>query len=219
MAKKKMEENISVEEADQKQKAVEILALDVRTVTITIEGDSPLLVNQFNQKSKDQITDKQVGRTVGKKAARDPDAEFEGAKYRMSDGRTGIPAAGIKNAIVAACPFLDLKKTRVQGSLFVLAEENGLIEVKGSEPVMDSQFVRVGPFGKKVPMERYRPRYDNWECTFKIRYNASSISPDNILNLLENAGFAIGLCEYRPQKSGSYGMFHVKRGVQQQEAA
>lgn len=42
-----------------------------------------------------------------------------------------------------------------------------------------------------------------------IRYNKDIITPSMIVNMLNLAGFAVGLCEWRVEKSGSFGMFEV----------
>jgi hypothetical protein len=47
----------------------------------------------------------------------------------------------------------------------------------------------------------------------RIRYNARVLSEDQILNLFEIAGFAIGVGEHRPQRDGSNGMFSLKRSA------
>jgi hypothetical protein len=60
---------------------------------------------------------------------------------------------------------------------------------------------------------RYRGEFKKWSCRLRIRYNARVLSEDQILNLFEIAGFAIGVGEHRPQRDGSNGMFSLKRSA------
>lgn len=183
-------------------------------MTLTIEGVSPLLVNKFSSKAIQEITDKQMGKAKAAKEFRKPEEEYEAALYRMPGTRDkyGVPANGLKIMAVSAVKYVSgLKQTFARGAFHVVPGPGGLIPIKTSGPVMDDGMVRIGPFGRKVAMPRYRPRFDDWECTFQIQYNANVISPEQIANLYETAGFAIGLCEWRPEKNGSHGMFRLKR--------
>lgn len=180
---------------------------------MTIVGDSPLLVNKFSEKSKREMLEKQTKKAKGAKEARDPMAEVEAATYRLPNKKYGIPASGLKNCAVSACKFIDgVPMTRAKGAFFVLEDADGLCELDVKRPSIDERMVAIGPFGKKTKMARFRPRFDEWSCTFKVLYDPDLLSAEQLLNLYERAGFSVGLCEYRPEKSGSMGMFHVKRG-------
>ena len=183
------------------------------TATITILGESPLLVNKFSEKSKREMLEKQTKAAKGAKAARDPKAEVEAAVYRLPNGKFGIPASGIKNCAVSACKFVEgVPMTRAKGAFFVLEDADGLCEIKTKGMQVDERMVAIGPFGKKTKLARFRPRFDVWSCSFKVIYDPDLLSAEQLLNLYERAGFSVGLCEFRPEKSGSMGMFRVARG-------
>lgn len=198
---------------EEKEQSVKIPPIDFRTVRITLDGATPLLVNKFSEKSKTEMAEKHMQKAKNKKGARDPVAEFEASLYRMPGKKAayGMPTGGIKNAAVTACKFIDgFPMTIARGAFHVVDDGSGLIEIKGDQPVMDERIVRIGGF-KKVAMTRYRGRFDKWSVTFDVKLNQGVISSEQLLNLFENAGFSVGLCEYRPEKNGSYGMFNVRR--------
>jgi hypothetical protein len=161
------------------------------------------------------MLEKQMKTAKKAKEARDPKKEYEASLYRMPGKKNvyGVPVGGVKNAAVSACRFIDgIPMTLAKGAFHVLDETGtGLIPIKGSDPVMDERICRIGPFGKKVAITRFRGRFDKWSLTFKVQYNSRIISPSQLLNLFENSGFSVGLCEFRPEKSGSLGMFEVLR--------
>lgn len=199
---------------------VNIPPIDFRTVMITLVGETPLLVHKFSEKSKKEMDDKVQGKAKQKKAPRNPQAEYEASMYKMPGKKNayGIPASGVKLCAVSACRFTDgMKMTQALGSFHVFEESGGLIQInslngkKPAQPTMDERIVRIGNFGNKVPQTRYRGRFDDWSITFKVKYNARTITVEQLLNLYENAGFSVGLCEMRPEKKGNLGMFRVER--------
>jgi hypothetical protein len=193
-----------------------IPAPNIKDISITLSGITPLLVNQISAKAKEELKGREFG--VGKiaKAPRDAKAEYESSLYRIPGKRGvyGMPASGIKHCGVKACKFVGggLKASRTMGAFHVLGLPCGLVPIKGSAPVMDERYVRIGNFPRKTPSPRYRGRFDRWEVTFRVRYNANILTPSQLLNLYDHGGFSVGLCEWRPEKNGQMGMFEVKRG-------
>lgn len=205
--------------SSEKQTEVKIPEMNVKMCELTLVGESPLLVHKFSEKAKREIEEKQQKKAKNAKEARDPHQEylssmytFPGAEPGSKKARYGVPVGGVKNCAVTACKFTDgFPMTKARGSFHIIDDGSGLIEILGSKPVLDERMVRIGGF-QKIATPRYRARFDDWKLKFQIRYNASIISPEMLVNLFENAGFAVGLCEHRPEKNGSLGMFKVQRG-------
>lgn len=190
-----------------KDEAVVIPPVQIDVMRLRLIGDTPLIVNQFGSKSRTQIREKQSGAPrQGTKAPKDIEAAYEGSLYRMQDGRYGFPASAFKKAAVAACVYIDgLYKTRIRGAFHVLGD---LVHIEGSEPVMREDIVRVGKFKDAADL-RYRGEFSNWAVTLTIRFNSGVISPAHIANIFNTAGFSIGVGEWRPERDGTNGTFHV----------
>lgn len=193
-----------------KSESVQIPKLILKTVRLTIEGSSPLLVNQFSEKSRRQILENQMQKAKNKKEARDPQAEYEASLYRIPGKKLyGFPAAGLKKALVSACGLVDgISKSQANGAFRVGGDIGGLIVIDG-KPVMDQRIVRVGPWSNRQPMERFRGRFDQWKASFTITYDTSLLNSEQLAHLVQRAGFSIGLCEFRPQKGGDCGTFNL----------
>jgi hypothetical protein len=128
--------------------------------------------------------------------------------------------------MVDACSFVDgVTKVTARGAFHVnLGEE--LVPIEGGkakkravkqspfgdcEPTQREDMVRVGGKGPGTGTAdlRYRPEYTGWSIPIRVDYNSSVISMEQIVNLLNLAGFSIGIGEWRPQKDGQWGMFEV----------
>jgi hypothetical protein len=80
------------------------------------------------------------------------------------------------------------------------------IEIKGS-PISREDMVRIGMGTADI---RYRGAFNEWSSVFQVKYNAGAISIEQLVNLINLGGFACGLGEWRVEKGGSFGMFHVE---------
>lgn len=190
--------------------------LNLNTIRIPIEGIAPLIVSRFDEKSKTQIQESAPGKLKqGKKKAgiEDPEQQYLKSIYRLSDGkRTGFPAVAFKAAMVRAAQVCyDMQMVRTRTLFRVLADDpdTGLIEIHGDHR-MREDMVRVGAM-TKVASPRYRAEYPSWSATLTIQYVEGALSPEEIVGLVNTAGFCCGVGEWRPEKSnsGSFGLFRV----------
>jgi hypothetical protein len=187
---------------------IELPPLDIRFMELTVEGDSGLISHRWSEKAKKQMLDKQMGKANPGKEPKNPQKDYEESLYELEEStqrkkKYGFPAVAFKAAAVGACRFVSgIKMTEARGAFHVMGE---LVPIDGS-PVMREDMVRIGQGTSDI---RYRGEFRKWKAKFRVRYNANALTAEQITNLFNVAGFGVGVGEWRPEKNGSYGMFHV----------
>lgn len=196
---------------------ITIPAITLNTMKLKVVGDSPLIVHAWSEKAKRMILDKQMKKASSGKEAKDPFMDFCESMYwldgmpenpTMDDvlkARFGFPACAFKAAAVDAGfqQGILAKKTTARGAFHIIGD---MVEIKGT-PNMREDMVRIG---MGVADIRYRGEFKNWSAELLIRYNPTSMSAEQIINLLNIGGFANGVGEWRPSKDGSFGTFHIE---------
>ena len=178
--------------------------LKIETVNVTLIGDTPLIVHRWSEKAKKQMLDKQMKKASAGKEAKDPERDFRESLYVLDDGKYGFPIIGFKAAAVTACTSIGSMTKVAARQAFHVDGEFAVVE--GDEPTMREDMVRVGMGTADI---RYRGEFKNWWTTITVKYNGNVMSAEQILNLMQTAGFAVGVGEWRPEKDGQYGRFHV----------
>jgi len=191
--------------ARKKVEPMSISIPDIRTevMEITVIGDSPLMVHKWSEKAKKMMLDKQRGVPTQKKPPKDPQQDFQDAIHYDDDGDYAFPTIGFKASAVTACTSLDMQKVAARQAFHM---EGEWVKIISDPPEMDESMVRIGQGTADL---RYRPKYQNWAAKFKVVYNANVLTAGQILNVFNTAGFGVGIGEWRPEKNGSYGRFHV----------
>ncbi len=190
---------------------ISIPPIEVKTYVIRLVGDSPLMTHAWSEKAKGDMRRKQGGEPSPKKEPKNPQKEYEAATYRLQDGTCGIPAIAFKLAAVSAARHVEgLTMTYLYGVFHVVGEN---VAIEG-EPEMREDMVKVGPGMSKVADLRYRPIFHSWAANLTIRINSRALTLEQLVHLFNQAGFSVGVGEWRPEKKGDKGMFHVE-GVQE----
>lgn len=205
--------------AKKEEVGIELPRLDIRLMEVTVVGDSPLIVHAWSEKAKKEMLGKQMKQAKQAKEAKDPKADFESSLYRLGEGY-GFPSIGFKAAAVTACTSVaGITKVAARQAFHILGEDvdvqgafdgtkarHNLVRIEGVEPSMREDMVRVGMGTADL---RYRGEFADWHARLLVRYNANVLSESQILNIINVAGFAVGVGEWRPEKDGMSGMFHV----------
>lgn len=214
--------------AKKEEQTIEIRPLEIKKVNIRIVGDTPLIVHAWSEKAKRMMLETQTKTTKTKaRAIRDPFDDFINSLYWLKDkpikstpeafsrcvelgAKWGFPVGAIKQAANSTAYRLGWVKNQMalRGAYFLKTEWGEMAEIEGSIPVMREDMVRIGMGSADL---RYRGEFKNWSMSFELQYNASgSMTLEQILNCINAGGFACGIGEWRPEKDGSFGTYHVE---------
>lgn len=195
----------------QKTIDVALKPLDLKLLKVNIVGHTPLLMDKMSDEVLDAIVKKQSGvEQGGKKKVRDLKKETNDAVHKTLKGKVGFPAYGFKNGMMECTSFLGDKmfsKKMVSGAIRIANSVDGLIPIK-----FKSQDVLQHNIGAQT---KFTPQFHDWSATIDFRYNASVINPQDIITLLNYAGFHIGVGAWRPKcakgGSGEFGTYGVSK--------
>ena len=202
-----------------KSAGIELPPLNIQTLKVRLIGDSPLIVHAWSPKALAQMAAKQQKKATAGREAKDPWADFCGSMYWLSErpenpteadvetARFGFPAIAFKAAAVTACTSIGaITKVAARQAFHV---EGEYVEIKSpSPPSMREDVCRVGMGTADL---RYRGEWAKWSVDLLVKFNAGIMSAEQVINLFETAGFAVGVGEWRPERDGPYGRFHVQR--------
>ena len=221
--------------ANAKTEIVEIKPIEMKTVEVTLIGDTPLIMHAWSEKAKRMMLEAQQGKSKGKKKPlRNPVDDFIQSIYWLTEkpeysdepteeecekafetaidngAKFGFPVTAFKQAAISAAYRMGWVKNQMglRGAFFIESEYDDMLEIKSDTPVMREDMVKIGMGTADI---RYRGEFRNWSTTFKVKYNANGeFSLSNIINIINAGGTICGVGEWRPERDGQFGMFHVK---------
>lgn len=190
---------------------------------IWIVGDTPLIVHAWSEKAKREMLSKQVKATRAGKEARDPQADFVSSLYEMGDGTFGFPATGIKNCVLSSAHkdkgiarsavmsalWIDAQMVRTRPALAGAVCDMPLVRIYGGKPEMREDMVKIGAGLNKTANLAYRGQFTVWAMKITGRFNSSVITADALAFLIQGSGMASGLGEWRNERRGLFGSFHL----------
>jgi hypothetical protein len=194
--------------------------LNLGTLQCVIVSDTPLITHAWSEKAKKLMLAKQTKEAQMAKEAKDPDSDYQQSLYIIEGGGYGFPSVAIKSAMVTACTSVaGVTKVAARQAFRVVGEQalvkgahpgllmrQDLVRILGSEPQMREDMVRIGQGTADL---RYRAQFLHWCMEIRLSYNKALLSDGQLVNLLNVSGFGVGIGEWRSEKDGQFGAFHV----------
>jgi hypothetical protein len=125
----------------------------------------------------------------------------------MPNGEYGFPAIGVKASAIRGAKGLEMVMADMRAAFHI---EGDLVKIDG-EPHPREDMVRVGQGTADI---RYRAEFWPWAIDLPITFNARIVSAEQIVAMLDAGGFGTGIGEWRPEKDGQFGRFHVEGTVE-----
>lgn len=221
--------------AAKKSEIIEIKPIEMKKVTLKLVGDTPLIMHAWSAKAKREMLEAQQGKAKGKrKDPKNPVFDFIESMYwitgkpevensmseedcekvfteAIENGATfGFPVTAFKQAAISAAYRMGWSKDKMslRGVFFIDSNEDGLVEIKSDAPIMREDMVKIGMGTADI---RYRGEFRNWSVELTVTFNQNgNYSLENIINIINAGGYVCGVGEWRPERDGQNGMFHVQ---------
>ena len=203
-----------------KTETIEIKRIDVKQVTVKIVGDGDLILNKMNDVSARQLTDQRKNKAKDMEVPNEWEQIITAMHWR--DGKpTDFSEHGLIDALKNNAPCLtafglkksfgeavvrneiDKFKTKFDPSVNIIAKGN-LIPIKFTEHYIDEKL--MSPVRGKPVLVRMN-RFSGWSAEFTIQFTENVYSLEQIINIINLAGFGLGIGSGR---TSGYGRYHVE---------
>ena len=203
-----------------KTETIEIKRIDVKQVTVKIVGDGDLILNKMNDVSARQLTDQrknkakdlevpneweQIITALHWRDGKPTDFSEQGLIDALKNNAPCITAFGLKKSFGEAVVRneIDKFKTKFDPSVNIIAKGN-LVPIKFTEHYIDEKL--MSPVRGKPVLVRMN-RFSGWSAEFTIQFTENVYSLEQIINIINLAGFGLGIGSGR---TSGYGRYHVE---------
>ena len=203
-----------------KEETIELKPLSPKTVDVTIVGDGDLILNKMNDVTVRNLTNQRKNKAKDIEssniweeiitsmhwlAGKPTDFSEEGLREALRNNAPCITSFGLKKSFGDAVVRneIDKYKTKFDSNVNIIAP-GGLIPIKYTEYHIDEKLMSPK---KGSPVLVRLNRFSGWNATFTLSYTDNVYSLEQILNIINLAGFGGGIGSGR---SSGYGRYHIE---------
>lgn len=205
---KKIEENI-----------IEVKPLGNRFMEVTIVGDSDLILNKMNDVNAKQLIDKRKDKAKDMEKSnvweniitsmhwyngKPTDFSEAGLEDALKNNAPCITDFGLKKSFGDAVVRYEIDKYRTKFDANInMASNSGLVPITFAEHYIDEKLMSPK---KGSPVLVHLNRFSGWKATFTVSFMENVFSAEQIVNIINYAGFGLGIGSGR---SSGFGRYHV----------
>lgn len=202
-----------------KDEFISVNKINVSRTKVTIIGDGDLCLNKMNDVAARILTDqrKDKAKSLNKpnmweevitalhwRDGKPKDFSEEGLYRALNENAPCISAFGLKkswgDAVVRNA--IDKYKTKFDASINIIST-GGVVPIKFSNYTLDEKLMSPK---KGSPVLVHISRFSGWSAEVEIAFTENTYSLEQIINIINLAGFGIGIGSGR---SSGYGRYHV----------
>lgn len=203
--------------------AVEIKGIEPKTFSVTIVGDTDLILHKMNDVTTRQLTEARKDKAKDLTKPNEweeiitaihwlngkPEEYSEQVMHDLlfsEDNAPCITAFGLKKSFGEALTRnkISTYSTEFRATVNVLGEKDNLIPITFTEYHLDEKLMSPK---KGAPVLVKLNRFSGWRATFKISFLENVYSLEQIVNVINLAGFGIGIGSGR---NSDYGRYHIE---------
>ena len=205
--------------AKKEETIIEIKPIEVSFMNVTIEGDSDLILNKMDDVTAKTLIDARKDKAKDKTKPNEwekvitamhwfngkpEDYSEEGLKKAFETNSPCITVFGLKKSFGEAVVRNEIATyaTKFHNGMNIIAK-GGLVPISFAEHYIDEKLMSPQ---KGAPVLVRLNRFSGWKATFTVQYTGIVYSAEQIINVINMAGFGLGIGSGR---SSGYGRYHV----------
>lgn len=205
------------------QSIIELKPLANRFMEVTIVGDSDLVLNKMNDVNAKQLIDKRKDKAKDIEKpniweaimtsmhwynGKPTDFSEKGFKEALKKNAPCITDFGLKKSFGDAVVRNEIDKYKTKFDANVnINSKGGLVPIVFAEHNIDEKLMSPK---KGSPVLVNLNRFSGWSATFTVSYMENVYSAEQIINIINLAGFGLGIGSGRTSGFGRYHVADVK---------
>ena len=210
--------------AKKNEQVIELKPINPITITVTIEGTSDLVLNKMNDPTARTLTDarkdkaknlekpnewEQIITAVHWLKGKPTDMSEKGLKDALKNNAPCLTAFGLKKSFADAVVRNEISQyaTKFNASVNVVGQGDNLVPIKFAEHHVDEKLMSPK---KGAPVLVRLNRFSGWSADITISFVDTAYSMEQIINIVNLAGFGLGIGSGRSSGYGRYKVVGVK---------
>ncbi len=183
----------------------------MKSYTVKIKGLSPYMQHRMDDTTLAEWEKKRGVIIERPEVSKEDSTRAEYHCYRNLEGKCFIPADQIKGALINAGTYMKSKvgvRTKSMKSIVAacFVPEPDQILMPDYDSIDKRSAVNKNIKARVITI---RPKWNNWEVTFNLHIYEETISIETVKEIINYAGFYVGIGSFRPTNNGSFGRFEV----------